>query len=163
MIKASLDAPFVTKFLLVSYLASRRNRAPWWDDEDWASAQKVNNEILPTYYKAKVEADEYLTALAHKRNTEDPKFQSICLRPGTLSDGQPTGKIHLGKTRSRGKIDRADVAATAVSVLARDDTRGWMDQLAGEDDIDQAVSEFAQSGLDCVEGEDLDRIYATYT
>jgi hypothetical protein len=60
---------------MVSYIASRKNRPPWWSDEDWQAAQRVNTEVLPHYFKAKVEADEHLAALAKKRrDSGDIKF-----------------------------------------------------------------------------------------
>jgi hypothetical protein len=68
---------------------------------------QVNTEILPAYFKAKVEADEHIVALAYERNKTDPSFQAINLRPGTLSDEPPTGKIHIGRTSSRGKVSRS--------------------------------------------------------
>src|ERR1700733_7881304 len=60
-IRASVSSPTITKFLLVSAISSRRDRAAWWDDESWAMAKKFNEEIAPTYYKSKLAADEALT------------------------------------------------------------------------------------------------------
>ena len=118
-ISASLATPSVKKFLLVSYIAvsatspppslhaemsqSRKGYPPWWSDEDKRAADKVNNEVLPHYFKAKVEADEHLEALTKKRlDSGDKEFQAINLRPGTLTDAPGTGKVNLGKTSSRG-------------------------------------------------------------
>lgn len=158
-IASSLAASSVTKFLMVSYIGSRRNRAPWWSDQDWSRTQKTNAEVLQHYFKAKVEADEYLTALAKKRRDGgDAKFQSIVLRPGSLTDAKATGKIKLGKTSSSGSIPRADVAAVAAALLERDDTRGWFDLLEGEQGVAEAVDQVVKAGIDCVEGEDMDRI-----
>lgn len=159
-IKAAVETPSITKFLIVSYIASRRNRAPWWTDEDWQSAQHVNNEILPDYYKAKVEADEYLTALAKKRNEKDPQFQAINLRPGSLSDDPETGKVLMGKTPSRGKVCRGDVAAAAAALLKKNDATRWVDLIEGKTDINTAVEDLIKNQVDCIEGEDLDRIYS---
>jgi NAD(P)H-binding len=159
-IKAAVDAPSVSKFLMVSFIASRKNRAPWWTDEDWKAAQHVDNEVLPDYYKAKVEADEYLAALAKQRHEEDPQFQAITLRPGTLSDEPATGKVLMGKTSSRGKVSREDVAAAAAALLKRNDCSRWVDLLEGDTNIDTAVDNIIENRVDCIEGEDLDRIYA---
>lgn len=145
---------------MVSYIASRRDRAPWWTDEDWKAAQHVNNEVLPDYYKAKVEADEYLAALAKKRNERDPAFQAINLRPGTLSDSPATGKVLMGKTPSRGKVCRGDVAAAAITLLKRNDCSRWVDLLEGDTDIETAVDKLIKDKVDCIQGEDLDRIYS---
>lgn len=159
-IKAAVETPSISKFLIVSYIASRRNRAPWWTEEDWKSAQHDNNEVLPDYYKAKVEADEYLAALAKKRNETDPYFQAITLRPGSLSDDPATGKVLMGKTPSRGAVCRGDVAAAAAALLKRNDTTRWIDLLEGDTEIDTAVDDLIKDKVDCIEGEDLDRIYS---
>ena len=146
---------------MVSYIGSRKGRAPWWSDEDWKSAQHVNNEVLPHYFKAKVEADEHLAALAMKRKEKDDvKFQAINLRPGSLTDSKSTGKVKLGKTASRGSVPRADVAAVAAALLERSDTDGWFDLLEGPDDIDTAIEQLVKNKHDGMAGEDLERIYA---
>lgn len=159
-IKAAVETPNITKFLMVSYIASRRNRAPWWTDEDWESAQHINKEVLPDYYKAKVEADEYLAALAKKRNEKDSTFQAINLRPGTLSDSPATGKVLMGKTPSRGKVCRGDVAAAAMALLEGNDRSRWVDLLEGDMDIEIAVDNLIKNKVDCIEGENLDCIYS---
>ncbi len=149
---------------MVSYIGSRKGRAPWWSDEDWKSAQHVNNEVLPHYFKAKVEADEHLAALAKKRKeNDDVKFQAINLRPGSLTDSQATGKVKLGQTASRGGVPRADVAAVAAALLERNDTDGWYDLLEGPDDIESAIEELVKNKHDGMEGEDLQRIYSRAT
>ena len=102
-ISASLSEPSVKKFLMVSYIASRKGYPPWWNEEDRKAADHVNRELLPHYFQAKVEADEHLEALAKKRwASGDKEFQAINLRPGTLKDEPGTGKVLLGKTPSRG-------------------------------------------------------------
>ena len=161
VISASIANPQVKKFLMVSYIASRRNRAPWWTDEDWEAAQNVNNKVLPAYFAAKVEADEHLLAASKKRmDGGDSTFQMINLRPGTLSDDPSTGKVKMGATPSRGKIGREDVAKVAVALMDRDDTRGYFDLLQGEDDVGLAIDKVVKEGHDGSEGEDMERIYA---
>lgn len=159
-IKAAVETPSITKFLMVSYIGSRKGRAPWWTDEDWKSTQHVNEEVLPDYYKAKVAADEYLAALAKKRNKTDPHFQAINLRPGSLSDDPATGRVLLGKTPSKGKVCRGDVAATAAALLKKNDATRWLDLLEGDTNVETAVDNVIKDKVDCIEGEDLDRIYA---
>lgn len=156
-IAASATTPRVTKFLMVSYIASRRTRAPWWSDADWASAREVNEGVLKNYHAAKVDADELLVAHAHKRGGD---WQAINLRPGTLTDDPKTGKVQLGRTGSRGKITREDVAEVAVRLLERDDTRGYYDLLQGDEDTDIAVKRVAEERIDSFAGEDEERIYA---
>lgn len=140
---------------MISYIASRRNRAPWWTDEDWAAAQKVNNEILPDYAKAKVVADETLTALSLQRGDD---FQGICLRPGTLKEDPPTGKVTIGHTRARGPVTRADVADVAVRLLEEPGAKGYFDLLNGDKPIAEEVKRVVREGIDSIEGEDLEAI-----
>lgn len=159
-INSALARPSVKKFLMVSYIASRHGRPPWWNDDDWAAAQKVNTEILPAYFKAKVEADEHLVAVAKKRAKDgDESFQMINLRPGTLTE-DPAGGVTLGKTRARGKSSREAVAQVAAALLARSDTYGYFDMLDGDDKIDDAIDRLVKESHNGLEGEDLDKIYA---
>lgn len=159
-ITSSLATKGVSKFLMVSYIASRKSRAPWWNDEDWAAAQHVNEKVLPAYANAKIEADEHFAAMTKKRQDTDKGFQAINLRPGTLTDDPGTGKVKLGKTSSRGKVSRADVAAVAAALLDRSDTNGWYDLLEGTTDIASAIDELVKGDHNGQEGEDLDRIYS---
>ena len=143
---------------MISYIGSRRNRAPWWTDEDWSSTQHVNNSVLPDYHKAKVDADECLTALAAQRSD----FDAIVLRPGTLEDGEKDGKVALGKITARGKVKRADVADVAFRLLEEEGAKGWVDLLAGEEETSKAVRRIVEEKVDCVEGEDVEGIVAKY-
>ncbi|GAM82209.1 hypothetical protein ANO11243_001880 [Dothideomycetidae sp. 11243] len=155
----------VSKFLMVSYIGSRRGSPPWWTAEDREGADHVNTKVLPDYYKAKVDADEYLLAMAEKRRKEDggdAQFQMINLRPGTLTDDPATGKVKMGKTSSRGNISRDDVAAVAAVLLARDDTRGYFDLLQGETAIEAEVDRLVKDNHDGTEGENLEEIYAKF-
>ncbi|KAI2479795.1 NAD dependent epimerase/dehydratase [Pyrenophora tritici-repentis] len=159
--RASIATPTVKKFLTVSYLSSRRGRAPWWTDDDWAVAQKVNNEILPDYFKAKVAADEVLTILAKERVEKEEKesvevkdrFCGVSLRPGTLTE-EKAGGVKLGKVGAGGKTSRASVAETVVEVLGRE-VRGWVDVVDGDENVGEAVERFEREGWDAVEGENL--------
>ena len=158
-IAAAVSTPSIRKFLLISYIGSRRHRAPWWSDEDWASCQKVNKEVLPDYYAAKVEADECLTALAKKRVGD---FQAIVVRPGSLTDEKPTGKVTLGRTKARGSVTRGDVADVAVRLLEKEGLTGWLDLLEGGETVEKAVERVLKEGVDCVEGEDVDEMVRKY-
>ncbi|KAH6630954.1 hypothetical protein B0J18DRAFT_422707 [Chaetomium sp. MPI-SDFR-AT-0129] len=53
-IRAAAAAPQVTRFLMVSYIGSRRARPAWCSDDAWAAAQHVNEQVLPHYYRAKL-------------------------------------------------------------------------------------------------------------
>ena len=162
-ITASARTPSITKFLMVSYCSSRRNRAPWWNDDDWAAAQEVNFKVLPHYAAAKIDADECLVSLStHRRLSMGEPFQDICLRPGTLTDDPATGKVSLGRTRARGKVSRADVAEVAARLLEKEGVRGYFDLLGGEEDINTAIDRCVREGIDCVDGEDLEGIIEKY-
>ncbi|KAJ4292885.1 hypothetical protein N0V88_005545 [Collariella sp. IMI 366227] len=77
-IHASATSPLVTRFLLVSYLGSRRHKPSWWPPSAWAHTQDVNTRILPDYYQAKVAADEvlYKVAKQHNNDTQKSKMNS---------------------------------------------------------------------------------------
>lgn len=158
-IEAAARTPSVTKFLMVSYLGSRRNKPTWWSDDDWKASQDVNEGALKNYFAAKVEADEFLQAWANKRTKEDQHFQAINLRPGSLTDEPSTGKVSLGKTISRGQVSRADVADVAARLLEKDDTHGYYDLLSGEEPTQVAIDRVVSEGFDAFEGEDTERIH----
>ena len=156
-IKATAATPTISTFLMVSYLSSRRNKPSWWSDAEWASATRVNTEVLPHYAQAKMAADEYLAAMAHKRGGD---FRGIDLRPGALTE-EPAGGVELGKTKgSGGKVSREAVAQVAVAVLESDFKTGWLDLLDGDEEVGEAVKRVAREGVDAFEGEDKERIYA---
>ncbi|KHJ36195.1 putative nad dependent epimerase dehydratase family protein [Erysiphe necator] len=150
-IRRSIATPTITKFLLISALSSRRSRAPWIGDECYALIQKINNEVMPTYYHAKLAADETLTVLGKERDG----FDYISLRPGRLTDEPETGKVSLGKTRVKGGVSRADVAEVGAQLLDHDNARGWFDVIDGNVNIKRAVEEAVRGGIDSIEGEDI--------
>lgn len=155
---ASFASPSVTKFLMVSYLGSRKKQPSWIPDDQWAGIVRTNTEILPTYAKAKQEADEYMTALAARRKqSPSSPFQAINLRPGLLTEEPATRKVELGKTpKGRGSVTREDVAIVADQLLARADTEGWIDLVNGDVPVEEAVEKVATEKIDAVEGEDVD-------
>lgn len=152
-IRASASTPCITRFLLVSYLGSRRAKPDWWSDEEWKAAEDVNNNALPHYYKAKLAADEELYRVSKEKGD---KFVGIDLRPGTLTL-DPPGKVELGKTKeSRGNVSRASVAHVADALLAAEGVKNsWIDLLDGEEEIEEAVSRVVKQGADAAEGENL--------
>jgi len=151
-IHSSIATPSITKFLLVSALSIRRGRASWFDDDDYALMLKVNTEVMPAYYKAKLAADEVLTVLGEERKG----FGYISLRPGTLTDEPETGKVVLGRTKARGSVSRGDVAEVAVRLLEREGVKGWFDLLGGEQDVRSEVERVLKEGVDSREGESLE-------
>jgi hypothetical protein len=157
---ASFASTSVTKFLMISYLGSRKNQPPWMPDDQWAGIVRTNTQILPTYAAAKQEADEYMTALAYMRKREPAAtrpFQAINLRPGMLTDEPATRRVELGITpRGTGSVTREDVAIVADLLLARADTEGWIDLVNGEEEVGAAVERVAREKVDAVEGEDVE-------
>ncbi|KAI4176584.1 MAG: hypothetical protein LQ343_000875 [Gyalolechia ehrenbergii] len=153
-IRAATQCGSITKFLQVSYLGSRRNKAPWWTDQEWAESQEVNNGVLKQYYPAKLAADESLAAaVSWSKGT----LRGIVLRPGRLTDDEGKGKVSLGKTEARGSISRNDVAAVAAQLLDSDYS-GWIDLLEGDEPIADAVKRVCEDKVDCVAGEDFHSI-----
>ncbi|KAJ5229423.1 hypothetical protein N7489_010131 [Penicillium chrysogenum] len=154
---ASFASPGVSKFLMVSYLGSRRKQPSWMPDDQWAGIVKTNTEVLPTYAQAKQEADEYMTALAAQREAGVWTDAAINLRPGLLTDQPATRKVELGITpKGRGSVTREDVAIVADMLLGRADTEGWIDLVNGEEGVEGAVERVAREKVDAVVGEDVE-------
>ncbi|SLM37815.1 nad dependent epimerase dehydratase family protein [Lasallia pustulata] len=156
-IHASVHTPSITKFLMVSYNCNRRKQPSWWNDDQWAHAQKVNLETLKDYHAAKIDADECLTALAKQRGGG---FAAIVLRPGDLTNDVAAGRV--GQTAAQGQVRRADVAAVAAELLGNEKANGWYDLLEGDEDISMAVERVVRDKVDCVEGEDVDAMRSKY-
>ncbi|KAM7190094.1 hypothetical protein V8F33_009681 [Rhypophila sp. PSN 637] len=148
---AAEESSGVTRFLLISYLGSRRTKPGWWSEESWEEMSKVNEGALKNYYEAKVAADEVLYEAGRQAGQ---RFVGINLRPGTLMD-EKAGKVELGKTKkSGGNVSRESVAQVADQLLAAGDVGNvWLDLLDGEEDITGAVERVVKDGVDCAEGE----------
>ncbi|KAH7360863.1 hypothetical protein BKA65DRAFT_494156 [Rhexocercosporidium sp. MPI-PUGE-AT-0058] len=151
-IRSSLASPSIKKFLLVSALSIRRSRASWWDENSWSTVRKVNEEMMPHYYKAKLASDETITVLGEEKKG----FGYIVLRPGNLSDDPESGRVVMGKTPARGQVTRGDVAEVAARLLEKDGVKGWFDLLGGEADLGSEVERVVKEGVDSREGESLD-------
>lgn len=113
----------------------------------------MNNGALKSYYPAKLAADESLTAAAGRSE----HLQAIVLRPGSLTDDKAVGKVSLGRTKARGTISRADVAAVATRLLDIDIAGPftWLDVLEGDEPVEDAVQGVVEEKVNCIEGEDL--------
>ncbi|KAK7429958.1 hypothetical protein QQZ08_003580 [Neonectria magnoliae] len=152
-VNAAATIPTITRFLLISYLGSRRAGAPWWPAGEWDEYyEKVNNGVLANYYKAKIAADEVLYNVSKKSST----LVGIDLRPGALTH-DPAGKVILGKTEHIGSkpgVSRESVAQTASALLAAEGVKNtWLDLLDGNDEIETAVQKAVQDGINAAEGE----------
>ncbi|KAK6860816.1 hypothetical protein PG995_004452 [Apiospora arundinis] len=151
-IRASAATPSITKFVMISFLGSRRGDAPWWTETMKQQQQKMKESPLARYYEAKIAADQVLYEEGKKRG---PGFAAICLRPGTLSD-EPVGNVLLGKTDKYGEVkaSRASVANLTALLLEKEGVKScWLDMLDGDEDPAAAVDRCVKEGVDCAVGE----------
>lgn len=81
-------------------------------------------EVWQAYVEAKRDADAAL---------RDSDLDWTIIRPGRLTDDQPTGRVALGPDVDRAEVPRADVAAVLVAVLGRPDTAGQQWNLVSGD------------------------------
>ncbi|KAF2834413.1 hypothetical protein M501DRAFT_990293 [Patellaria atrata CBS 101060] len=156
-IHAAYSTPSVTKFLMISYNSSRRQKPSWWSEDEWAVAMDTNNGALSSYFQSKVTADYYLSALEAKAKEQGTPFDAINLRPGHLTD-EGVEKVQLGKGRAKGEVGRATVAEVAANLLEMEGARGWIDLLSGEESIGDAVKRVVTEKVDCIDGEDWNEI-----
>lgn len=151
--RAAAATKSVSKFLVVSYIGSRKAPAPWWSAEDAKASEEINSGVLKNYYIAKLAADRALTALGRKKGDG---FAAISLRPGALTDEEAGGRVKMGKIASRGSVRRGDVAKVIAEVLEKVGKSYWLDLLEGEDGVEEAVGRCLSERIDCVQGEDVD-------
>lgn len=63
------------------------------------------------------------------------------MRPGRLTDDEPSGRVKLGEQLDRGSITRRDVAAVLAELLVTGAGRGrTVDLVAGKVPVDEAVA-----------------------
>jgi uncharacterized protein YbjT (DUF2867 family) len=88
--------------------------------------------VFRAYLDAKHDAD---VALA------ESGLDYTIVRPGLLTDDEPTGRVTIGPTVERGAIPRADVAAVLMAVLQDDSLIGSTFELVGgETPIEEALA-----------------------
>ena len=152
-ISAAAATLSVSKFILVSYVGSRRSKAPWWSDADWTATEEVNHGALKNYFPAKLAADECLTSLASRRPSG---FAGVSLRPGHLTEEQGKGAVALGKTSAKGSVRRGDVARVVMALLENERVGTcWLDLLEGKEEVEDAVERCVREQIDCAEGENV--------
>ena len=94
-------------------------------------ADPDSQEVFQVYLRAKKAAEDEVRAR---------DLDSTVVRPGGLTDDEPTGRVQVGSL-SRGEIPRADVAAVLVAVLHDDATAGsTFDLLSGHQTIEAALA-----------------------
>ncbi|MGW1279661.1 SDR family oxidoreductase [Streptomyces tsukubensis] len=72
-------------------------------------------EFLRPYLEIKAKAEAHLAGSG---------LDWSVLRPGGLTDAEPTGRVVLGEGLARGKVTRADVAAVVAELVGRHDQSG---------------------------------------
>ncbi|WP_411722475.1 NAD(P)H-binding protein [Mycetocola sp.] len=97
-------------------------------------------------------ADEVWTAYVEAKRDADAALRRsglawTILRPGSLTDDEPTGLVSLAEHTERDSIPRADVAAVIAAVLTFPETAGhtW-DLISGETPIPAAVAAAVSAG-----------------
>jgi nucleoside-diphosphate-sugar epimerase len=89
-------------------------------------------DVFGEYLRAKGAADQALEASG---------LEYTIVRPGGLTDGEPTGRVELGSGFDGGNIPRADVAAVLHACLFLPHTIDWtFDVISGETPIDEALA-----------------------
>ncbi|KAI1361833.1 NAD dependent epimerase/dehydratase [Xylaria arbuscula] len=149
-IRASVALPYVKKFVMISFITSRLEKAPWWPDDIWEEEKNTRLKKLERYYQAKVAADQVLYEESKKR----ADFAAICMRPALLTE-EPVGKVALGRTPlTNGTSSRASVAYLTALLLENPDVKTtWLDMLDGDEDPEAAVKRCVDQGVSCLEGE----------
>ncbi len=90
-----------------------------------------NGDAFSAYLRAKAEADRALKASG---------LGYTIVRPGRLTEGEPTGRVAIGADLPRGEISRGDVAAVLAAVLSAPNAVGrTFDLISGETPIEMAV------------------------
>ena len=101
--------------------------------------QPVGDDVKPVwkaYVEAKRDADAAL---------RESGLDYTIIRPGGLTDDDPTGLVELAEQTGRGEIPRADVAAVVAAVLDTDAGLGaqW-DLVGGTTPVAEAVAAFSR-------------------
>jgi uncharacterized protein YbjT (DUF2867 family) len=94
-------------------------------------ADPDSDDVFQVYLRAKKAADDDL-------RSRDLDWTVV--RPGRLTDGEPTDRVQVGDLQ-RGDIPRADVAAVIATALHTDATHGaTFDLLAGHQTVEAALA-----------------------
>jgi nucleoside-diphosphate-sugar epimerase len=95
-------------------------------------ADPASDEVFQVYLRAKAAADADLRAR---------DLDWTIVRPGSLTDDAPTGKVDLGPGRPRGTVSRADVATVlAEMITTRSGNRKQVDLVSGRVPVAEAVA-----------------------
>jgi len=103
---------------------------------DAEAPDDAGDEVFVAYLRAKGAADDVIRTRAN--------LLATIVRPGLLTDDDPTGKVAIAERTGRGSIPRSDVAAVLVAVLDAPQTAGTtFDVISGDSEIDAALASFA--------------------
>ncbi len=92
-----------------------------------------DDDVFSVYLRAKARADKAVMA---------SDLAWTIVRPGALTDDEPTGHVTLDRHVDRGEITRADVAHVLAEVLTRPATSGHVFEVVGGDtDIHAAIDD----------------------
>ena len=103
-----------------------------------ADADRGGEDVFDAYQRAKGRADDELA---------ESGLEYTIVRPGGLTDEQPTGEVRIATVTGRGEIPRADVAAVIAGCRAEPRTIGHtFEVISGEDQIELALAELIGPG-----------------
>ena len=102
-----------------------------------AEPDRSRGEVWAAYIEAKTRAEEDLRAR---------DLDWVIVRPGRLTDEEPTGKVALGGAGvRRSEVSRGDVAAVLARILESGAlSRRTLELVGGEDAVDDAVAALAE-------------------
>lgn len=80
------------------------------------------DDVFEVYLRAKARADAYVM---------DSGLDWTIVRPGRLTDDEPTGRISLARHVDRGEVSRLDVASLLVRILDEPTTAGHIVEVVG--------------------------------
>jgi len=110
----------VTRYLMVSAMGTE-------------GADPDSDDVFQVYLRAKGAADDDLRGRAG--------LEWTVVRPGRLTDDEPTGRVALGERLDRGSVTRRDVAAVLAELLVTGVGAGrTVDLVSGKVPVAQAVA-----------------------
>jgi uncharacterized protein YbjT (DUF2867 family) len=117
------EAAGVPRYVMVSSMGA-----------DAEAPDDAGDEVFVAYLRAKGSADDVIRARTG--------LLSTIVRPGLLTDDEPTGRVTIAEHTGRGSVPRADVAAVLVGVLDAPATAGrTFEVISGDTEIPVALAE----------------------
>ena len=119
LLASAAAAAGIRRYVIISAIAT--------DDFDPES-----DEVYQVYLRAKSEADAAL---------RDTGLDWTIVRPGGLTDDEPTGRVRVATSTGRAQIPRADVAAVVMQALLDPSTAGTQfEVVSGDTPIAEALA-----------------------